>query len=387
MKISGLHIVDTYGTKDFKVPAFSVLRISGHNGSGKSSILRALAYLFGGGTDPSVIRKGAEQSVVRLELDTGAYYVKTTRPKRARKGAEITGYVATLEGYAPDGTPVPSPQTQLNQLADSLAIDPSILLRMDASTVPGRRALAAEFLKLIPISFAPDEVATACLHCSVDGAGQPDALAIDVPKAPLSLEDLKKVVSVVTESRRREGQTRDSAAGAVTRLQGALPDSTAAGEVWLESATKAALEDAEEYRRAVESAISDQKLELERQKNAAVAEATAAWNADVKAINDGIDAQIRALEEQRNARCNSARDVLDQKKGAAQQTERQALEQLATESKPEGRSSPSSACSTRWAPHLDGTRTTSRTSRSRCSSRCTGRNRSRFSGGHGREPI
>jgi energy-coupling factor transporter ATP-binding protein EcfA2 len=70
VRIQGIEIHDTYGCRDFKVGPFSLVRVTGQNGSGKSSILRALSYLFEGGTDPTVIRKGAEQSVVRSTSTT-----------------------------------------------------------------------------------------------------------------------------------------------------------------------------------------------------------------------------------------------------------------------------------------------------------------------------
>ena len=346
MRINHIHIVDTYGCANFRVGAFSVLRITGANGSGKSSILRALSYLFAGGTDPGVIRKGTEQSVVELTLDDGTKIVKTTRPKRARNGGEVTGYVSDLEVTQPDGTPRPAPQSYINELGSALAVDPSTLLRIDATTVPGRRALAAELLKLVPVSFAPDEVNLACSYrSSVDVArGSEDAIALsDRSFAPMSLDDLKKASAAVTEQRRREGQTKSDTDGAINRLQQSLPENVLpAGERF--SADRAAaknekdlrriLEEAEDYRREIEAAISEAKVDVEKRKGVAIAEATKAWSAAVTAVNADIDAQIKALEERRAERNTQARDERDKTSTTAVQQAQVAVAEIDDEAAP-----------------------------------------------------
>jgi energy-coupling factor transporter ATP-binding protein EcfA2 len=329
VKICGIELHDTYGCSHFKVGGFSVLRITGQNGSGKSSILRALSYLFSGGTDPSVIRKGADQSIVILALDDGTKISKTTRPKRARKGGDITGYVVDLEVTQPDGTPRAAPQSYINELGSALAVDPSTLLRIDATTVPGRRALAAELLKLVPVSFEPDEVNRACSYrSSVDvPRGSEDAIALPVsPEAPLSLDDLKKASAQITEQRRREGQIKSDTDGAISRLQQALPEfhlplgetaPAARAAAQDERALRVALDEAEQYRREIEAAVGEAKLEVEKRKGVAVAAATQTWSEAVAAVNADIDAQIKALEARRNELNATAKDDLDAARSAA----------------------------------------------------------------------
>jgi chromosome segregation ATPase len=309
VKISRIEIADTYGTKQFKAPPFSVLRITGSNGSGKSSILRALGYLFGGGTDPSVIRKGAEQSIVSMTLDDGTVITKTTRPKRARKGGEVTGYTVDLEVTQPDGTPRPAPQSFINELGSAMAVDPSALLRIDASTVPGRRALSAELLKLVPVSFTPAEVARACMFRSSPEIplGEMDAIAIEHPADPQTLDDLKKLVASITEQRRRVGQIQSDTEGAINRLRAALPES-AAPIVDQHMASKAAgadekamrkdLDDAEEFRRAVESAIAEAKQEIEAEKAEALRGADLQAANEETEINRECDGELLELERE-----------------------------------------------------------------------------------------
>jgi len=305
--------------------------VKGTNGSGKSSILRALGYLFNGGTDPSVIRKGAEQSIVAMDLDDGTKIVKTTRPKRARKGGDITGYVADLEITQADGTPRPAPQSYINELGSALAVDPSTLLRIDTSTVPGRHALAVELMKLVPISFAPEEIIRAASYLSSADVPRdtPDAIAlVQQPDGAWGLDEIKKAATWATEQRRREGQTKQDTHGAINRLTKALPENVI-GDIFDRSkalkdgpahdaAMQKALVDAECFRREVEKAISDAKLEVEKEHGTQNAAATTAWSSAVAAVNADIDAKIKALEAERTERNTAARDERDKAKTAAQ---------------------------------------------------------------------
>ena len=70
-RIVSISILDTYGTKSCKFSPGTVTRIKAANGLGKSSILRALAYVFEGGLDASVIRNGCEKSVIEIALSNG----------------------------------------------------------------------------------------------------------------------------------------------------------------------------------------------------------------------------------------------------------------------------------------------------------------------------
>lgn len=327
MRISGIQITDTYGCRDFKVGPFSLVRVTGQNGSGKSSILRALSYLFEGGTDPGVIRKGAEESVVRLEFDDGSFVVKTTRPKRARRGGEITGYVADLEWTQPDGTPRPAPQTAINELGSILAVDPGKLLRIDATTAAGRRVLIGELLKLARISFPREDVVRALTYYSNSAAwyaaktnpdrppplGTGDVLAVQAaPEGPLDLDGLKKLTGSVTELRRRQGQVVSDTEGAIHRLELALPKAPVGQkEAQSDAPLRESLVDAQDYRRQVEAAISDAKLHEERQRAVRAAAAKEVYQREGVAINTEIEAKIKALEADRTTRIAAAHLALD----------------------------------------------------------------------------
>jgi energy-coupling factor transporter ATP-binding protein EcfA2 len=339
VKITNITITDTYGTTHAAFKPGTVTRICGRNGSGKSSVLRALLYIFSGGCDPSVVRKGAEKSFISLTLDDGTIIAKTTRPKRARKGSEITGWVADLEITAPDGSVIDAPQSYINQLSEALAVDPSVLLRVDATTVPGRRQLAAELMRLVPIVFTQEEIATAIRYRSTVEVprGNEDVLAlppaIDLPaEMSINLEQLKKLAASVTEQRRRIGQMRDESSGAVAQLKKALPETT--GEV-AAAFLSDQLKDLEAARIEIEKAHADRRLEIEREKTAALDKARQEWTESVQATNAEIDAKIRALETERSTRNAAAKDIQLKINAACAEAEKLALAELEKEADPE----------------------------------------------------
>jgi energy-coupling factor transporter ATP-binding protein EcfA2 len=100
-----------------------LIEVSGANGSGKSSVLDAIAYaiLGRGAVDPKPIRDGAESAIVSLTLGD----VVVTRKFAANGGSTLT--VESAEGAR-----FPSPQKMLDQLvgASVLTFDPLEFDRM-----------------------------------------------------------------------------------------------------------------------------------------------------------------------------------------------------------------------------------------------------------------
>lgn len=313
MRISSLEIENTFGVSDFKVSNFTVVRLVGANGVGKSSVIRALSYLFAGGCDPSVVKRGAEQSVVRMGLNDGTMCVKTTRPKRSRKGGEITGWVADLEITAPDASVVNAPQSYLASLGSAIAVDPATLLKIDATSAGGRRALAAELMKLVPLSFAPEEVNRACIYrSSVDiPRGEEDAIALPVsPEAPLSLDELKKTVAAITEQRRRLGITRDDTDGAINRLQKSLPPQNG-NEDYSAKVTELELQLADIERKA-----GERRTEVATQGQEAIGESQRRHDAECAAADREYGEELARIEERRRNRRTAAKDALMTSKDA-----------------------------------------------------------------------
>lgn len=331
LRISQIEIENAFGTRYARFNPGTVTRIMGTNGSGKSSILRALAFVFAGGSDPSIIRKGAESSKIEIRLNDGTAISKVTRPRRARKGGEISGFTTDLEVTQPDGTPRPAPQTYINELAESLSVDPSVLLRIDVTTAPGRKQLATELMKLVPISFAPEEVNRACAYRSSSKVphGETDAIALtQSPESALDLDGLKKCATSVTEQRRREGQVRDDADGAINRLQKSLPEDDG-----IDHAGR--LRELETEGLEIERAIADRRVEVESQVAAALQQA----RKDAGEVSAAAEREYRealaAIEKIRAEKLATAQSSLKERELAIADLKGKELADLEREAAPE----------------------------------------------------
>jgi hypothetical protein len=331
LQIRSISVLDTFGTRSARFSPGSVTRITGPNGSGKSSILRALSRIFEGGTDPSVIRQGAEKSVVELTLSDGTVITRTCQPKKRRKADAPVEYSTNLEVLQPDGTPRPAPQTYIATLSEAVAVDPGQILRLDVTTAPGRKALADMLLRIMPLSFTAEEISAALAKPYRPDSTMPNfstsELALPPVAATLDLDGLKKYVALVTEQRRRIGQTRDDSEGAVARLMKSLPEDD--GTDYAD-----ALNQAQAHRLDVERALGARKLEIEGQSKDALAAAEKNFR-DVKdGINAEIDAKIKALEVERQSRTAEAQQARDMARDAIMRAQSDELTALGEQAKP-----------------------------------------------------
>lgn len=191
----------------------TVTFIRGANGTGKSSLVNGIAYLFDGGGDAGVIRTDdrALPAVVGMELADGTKWTKTTWFNEA---GELK---YKLEGVNPAGIDIPSPQKSLNQLASGMAMNPGRLLKMDVSTAAGKRALMTALLETMPIEFVPSdfEAVAPKLIESAGGGVQPVATAAlntigaSLPKGKIGLEAVAQLRKAIGDTRRKVGVERD----------------------------------------------------------------------------------------------------------------------------------------------------------------------------------
>lgn len=103
-------------------PDGTVVRITGRNGQGKSSVLDAIACAIGGAklSPERPVRKGAKSA--KVELDLGEIVVR-------RKWTDAGG--TYLEVVAKDGSKLATPQAVLDKLVGDLAFDPLAFSRLD----------------------------------------------------------------------------------------------------------------------------------------------------------------------------------------------------------------------------------------------------------------
>src|SRR6266566_3431594 len=72
LRVTRLSIKNILGIQSLEIkPGKGITVIEGENASGKTSVIEALKSIFKGGNDASLLRRGAEQGEIVLELDNG----------------------------------------------------------------------------------------------------------------------------------------------------------------------------------------------------------------------------------------------------------------------------------------------------------------------------
>lgn len=196
---------------ELRLEGRQLLRIKGANGTGKSSILDAIASVFEGGSDPAMVRQGAKQGTVLIELSDGTAIKKT---QSAKQGAKV-------EIRTKDGEVVDKPQTYIDKLAASFAFDPLAFCRADSKK-------RAEYLvKALNLSFTGKEVG-AIKFGKLDVGGPVRDLV--GPEAALSLDQFDELRKKVYERRRQANASVKELDETVKNLRRSLP-STEEGEL------------------------------------------------------------------------------------------------------------------------------------------------------------
>ena len=71
IQVESIRIENVFGIRELEFDPDGVSVIQGDNDTGKTSVLRAILLLLGGGHDPEALRKGTEKGEVRFVLDDG----------------------------------------------------------------------------------------------------------------------------------------------------------------------------------------------------------------------------------------------------------------------------------------------------------------------------
>lgn len=134
MKITAVTVTDWKRIKDVRITpdadSFLIL-IGGKNAAGKSSLLDALTYAFGGGKalPAEAVRKGAEKAEILCELDGGTYTIRRIVPADGEPKIEILG---------PDGK-IAKAQAWLDKLVAARFLDPLAFLAGEKAEDARRR--------------------------------------------------------------------------------------------------------------------------------------------------------------------------------------------------------------------------------------------------------
>lgn len=166
------------------------------NAGGKTSFLTGVAALFEGGSDPSIIRNGAEkfEGILKFSNSVTAYRTQTFKGSYLRIETE-------------DGLQVKSPQAYIEKMAKSFAFDP---VKFDRAS---KKEQIEWLLKVMPIAFSADEITKAI--------GTAAAL-VSPPAGALDIVTLDKFVKELTEKRAATGNRRDEKSSTVEQLRKSL---------------------------------------------------------------------------------------------------------------------------------------------------------------------
>lgn len=261
MTVEEISISDLYGTKHAHFRVGTWTEIKGANAAGKSSLLKAIALLFDGGSEPGAVRKGCAKGKITLRLEGGVTITKTQRQDGQ-----------TTEVKDADGIPIRSPQAYINALADSCAINPAKLLACS------EKELVSVLSRLLPLDFSPDEIQQA-----TDGAIS--------PKETLNLDGLEKTRAELYEQRRRANLIVRDSEGTIATLNKSLPTDDKTNWKAEEKRLAAEVGKARETLRVRQNAHHS---EIESQRNALRQQA----QADIERIKDALALALQALAEQ-----------------------------------------------------------------------------------------
>lgn len=258
-RIAEIDIENILGVKKQSFKPGTLTVVSGANGQGKSSILQAILQCFAGGHSPNLLRRGAKLGHVSITLDTGA-----------KIKASVSQRGTTYEVFDEEGREVKAPRSYIEQLGDSLAVDPARLL------LAKPKDLAAILLETTPIQFSQAE-----LQEVIDENTWPIA-------RDMSLEEIEVLRKQIYDARTTANRQAKDAEATVTSLRSGLSESDDTD--WAARAKE--LRDLEnDGKQAREAAIAA----IDREEREAV-EAIRA-----KAQRDIDDAKARASERRREA--------------------------------------------------------------------------------------
>jgi len=203
-------------------PTTDVVKITGKNGQGKTSVLDAIWWAVAGASHiQSVpIRKGEKEA--RIRLDMGEIVV-TRKFQQGEKGQTTS---ITVENA--DGAHFPRPQAMLDKLLDQLCFDPLAFARMDA------REQFEQLKRFVPsVDFAQmdelnqkDYTRRTDVNRLAKDARSAAKLIVVPDETPSALIDVDELVSELSRAGdanadiERRRANRERATAEITRLRG-----------------------------------------------------------------------------------------------------------------------------------------------------------------------
>lgn len=264
MKVSRIVYHNVLGLEDLDVRPGKVTIIEGKNGAGKSSVIEPLLNLTEGGYDPTLKRKGAEDSELLFEVDDVQPYGKVTFRKNLMTGQ--------LEARDANNKMVPKPKQVLDAIFDANSFNPASFLM--ASPKEKTRML----LDRLPRKVTPEDLAKI-------GVKPDDGINVAVLETH-ALPALAAVRETLFKTRHGVNQLVRQAKSAITDIERSLP------------AEQPGVDETLRQKRKAMEGFESEKL----RKHASVKELLGTENATIKqACDDAIAGQEAAYRKDKAA--------------------------------------------------------------------------------------
>jgi len=199
IKVEEIRIENVFGVRELAFNPDGITVVRGDNDTGKTSVLRAISLLLGGGHDPEALHKGAEKGEVRFVLEDGTeVYARLT---------ENDTY------YRIDGREDVTARQLLEAIQDEISVNPIRILQAR----PQDRGQI--LLEAMPMTIGQDKINEATGMLNTDDWGElPD---IDLDDHALEVLGDKSTGAIGTLYQKRQelhGAKRDKE-GTVSDLQ------------------------------------------------------------------------------------------------------------------------------------------------------------------------
>lgn len=122
MKLSQVKISNILGIESLEIEPGKITKISGKNGTGKTSVIEAIRAALKGGHEATLLRTGQEKGEIVLVLENGMTVTKTITPDGS-----------TTKLIHPEYGKVAKPMQYVEKLADALSVNPIDFINCKAS--------------------------------------------------------------------------------------------------------------------------------------------------------------------------------------------------------------------------------------------------------------
>jgi DNA repair exonuclease SbcCD ATPase subunit len=264
-KIAKVRISNILGIDELEfTPDGKLTEITGKNGKGKTSVLEAIKSVAGG-SDATLLRKGAEKGEVVLVLDDGTELIN-----------KVTASSST-KTMIRDGKKVPKPADAIRQLVDLLSVNPVEFL------TARKQDRVKVLLEAMPIELDVEKLSRI--------AGVPVKAAPGVPALDL-IELVRKQVYEDRTGTNRAVKEKDSTINQMTLALPEVPEGVSGNEDEL----RAQLEQARTTRDAEHQRIATKLDGIRKENSDKVATLRAEAQAQIDAINAKLQQDVDAAK-------------------------------------------------------------------------------------------